>query len=150
MLIRDVCTREVVCAARDATVRTAANLMRQHHVGDVIVVDRADRDRMPMGILTDRDIAVEVVARGMDPEVVTLGDIVPWGALACVQETATDTETLQLMHERRIRRVPVINAAGVLVGVVSIDDILPRLSRELHEVADLVERGAQRPVTTRV
>ncbi len=149
MLIGDVCNRSVVCAPRESTVRTAASLMRQHHVGDVIVVDRADPERMPMGIVTDRDIAVEVVASGMDPDKVTLGELVSWGALVCVQETSTTGETLDVMHASGIRRVPVINAAGVLVGVISIDDILPRLSRELHEVAELAARGRQREIETR-
>jgi CBS domain-containing protein len=150
MLIGEVCNRKVVCAARDATVRAAANLMRQHHIGDVVVVDRADPDRMPMAIVTDRDIAVEVVARGLDPETTTLADIVSWGQLVTVQETDTYAHTLDLMHNNGIRRMPVINAAGVLVGIISIDDMLPRLAHELSEVADLAERGRQREMTTRI
>jgi len=149
MLIGDVCKRSVVCAPREATVLTAASLMRQHHIGDVIVVDRADAERMPIGIVTDRDIAVKVVASGMDPAEVTLGEIVRWGELVCVQETSTTGETLDVMHACGIRRVPVINAAGVLVGVISIDDILPRLSRELHEVAELAARARQRETEAR-
>lgn len=144
MLIRDICNRDVVCAARDTTVVAAAKLMRQHHVGDVIVVDRQDEERMPIGIVTDRDIVMEVVAPEVDPAVVTLGDLVSWGGLATVEESDTCAETLRRMHERGVRRMPVINGSGVLVGIVSVDDFLPRYVDELSELAGLAERGRQR------
>jgi CBS domain-containing protein len=150
MLIGDVCKRNVVCAIRDTTVRAAANLMRQHHVGDVVVIDRADTERMPVGIVTDRDIVVEVVAPGVDPNTLTLGDLVGWGQLVTAQETDTYADTLRLMHDKGIRRVPVINAAGVLVGIISIDDMLPRAARELSELAELGERGRRREMQSRV
>jgi CBS domain-containing protein len=118
--------------------------MRQHHVGDVIVVDRADAERMPIGIVTDRDIVVEVVALGVDPTAVTLGDMMSWGELVTAQENDTYADTLRLMHDKGIRRIPVINAAGVLVGIISVDDILPRFVVELSEVADLAARSRQR------
>jgi CBS domain-containing protein len=144
MLIGDICNREVVCAARDTTVAVAAKLMRQNHVGDVIVVDRQDEQRMPIGIVTDRDIVMEVVALQVDPAVVTLGDLVSWGELVTVEESDTCAETLRRMHERGVRRMPVIDGSGVLVGVVSVDDFLPRYVSELSELAGLAERGRQR------
>jgi CBS domain-containing protein len=149
MLIRDVCNREVVCADRTTSVRIAAEMMRRHHVGDVVVVDRADPERMPMGIVTDRDIAIEVVARGLDPEATMLGDLVAWGSLVCVQETDSYAATIELMHAKGIRRMPVINSAGVLVGIVTVDDMLPRLARELSDVAELVDLGRRREMQTR-
>jgi CBS domain-containing protein len=133
MLIGQVCQRNVVCASRDTTVAAAAKLMRQHHVGDVVVVDRLDDERMPMGIVTDRDIVMEVVAPEVDPAAVTLGDLVPWNELATVQETDTCAETLRRMHDRGVRRMPVINTAGVLV-----------------ELADVALRGSQHERQTRV
>jgi CBS domain-containing protein len=150
MLIGDVCKRDVVCAPRETTVRAAANLMRQHHVGDVVVIDRADAERMPIGIVTDRDIVVEVVAQGLDASLLTLGDMLSWGELVTVQESDTYAHTIRLMHAKGIRRVPVINAAGVLVGIISIDDMLPRAAKELSELAELGERGRQREVQARI
>jgi CBS domain-containing protein len=149
MVIGDVCNRDVVCASRETTAATAAKLMRQHHVGDVIVIDRADAERMPIGIVTDRDIVVEVVALGVDPNAVTLGDMISWGELVTAQESASYADTLRLMHDNGVRRIPVINATGVLVGVISIDDILPRFVVELSEMADLATRGRQRERQTR-
>ena len=149
MLIGDVCNRDVVCAATDATVAAAASLMRAHHVGDVVVVDRQDAERMPIGIVTDRDIVIEVVALGVDPTSLKLGDLVSWGQLATVQETDTYADTLRRMHDKGVRRMPVVNTTGVLVGIISLDDFLPRFVSELSEFAELVERGRQRELQTR-
>ena len=149
MLIGDVCNRNVVFATREMTVGEAASLMRRHHVGDVVVIDRADEQRMPIGILTDRDIVVEVVAPGLDPRTIRLGDLLSWGKLVTVEEKDTWSDTVRLMSEKGIRRVPVVNASGVLVGIVSIDDILPQLTKELAELAELSRRGRQREVETR-
>ena len=156
MLIGQVCNRDVVCAARDTTVAAAAKLMRQHHVGDVIVVDRQDEARMPIGIITDRDIVMEVVALEVNPAAVTLGDLVSWGDLATVEEGDTCADTLRRMHAHGVRRMPVIDRSGVLVGIVSVDDFLPRYVSELSDLAGLAERGRQRerqaravPITSR-
>lgn len=149
MLIGDVCNRNVVYATRETTVSDAASLMRHHHVGDVVVVDRADAERMPIGILTDRDIVVEVVAPGLDPKAISLGDLMLWGQLVTVQENETFPATIRLMSEKAVRRMPVINTAGVLIGIVSIDDMLPQLAKELAEVAELGQRGRQREMQTR-
>jgi CBS domain-containing protein len=149
MLIGNVCNRAVVCAGHETSVVAAATLMRRHHVGDVVVIDRADPERMPIGIVTDRDIVVEVVASGVDPNTITLGDLISWGALVTAQETDSCEDTLRLMHERGVRRMPVINAAGVLVGIVSSDDMLPRLADELSRIAELGQRGRERETKTR-
>jgi CBS domain-containing protein len=144
MPIGDLCNRDVVCASRETTVAQAAKLMRQHHVGDVVVIDRPDAERMPIGIVTDRDIVVEVVALGVDPNTVTLGDLMSWGELVTAHESDTYAATLSLMHAKGVRRMPVINAAGVLVGIVSMDDMLPRYVAELSELADLAAKGRRR------
>ena len=75
MIIGEICTRAVVTALPAMTVAEAAALMRRHHVGDVVVVDRDDHRPVPLGVVTDRDIVVEVVAKGVDPIVITLGDL---------------------------------------------------------------------------
>jgi CBS domain-containing protein len=149
MLIGDVCNRDVVYVTRETTVGDAASLMRHHHVGDVVVVDRADAERMPIGILTDRDIVVEVVAPGLDAKVIQLGDLMLWGQLTTVEENETCPDTIRLMSEKGVRRMPVINAAGVLIGIVSVDDMLPQLAKELAELAELGRRGRQREIQMR-
>jgi CBS domain-containing protein len=89
MSIGEVCSRNVIYATREATVAAAAKLMRQHHVGDVVVIHQEGAERMPIGIVTDRDIVVEVVALGVDPYAVTLGDLMSWGELVAVHESDT-------------------------------------------------------------
>jgi len=149
MEVGDVCRRDVVYGTRDTSVAAAAKLMRQHHVGDVIVVDRADAERMPIGIVTDRDIVMEVVALGVDPAASTLGDLVTWGELVTVRDSASCAATLRLMRDKGVRRLPVVDERGVLAGVISVDDLLPRFVDELSEFADLAVRGRQREVETR-
>ena len=75
MKLGTLCTVDIICCSRDATVRDAAVLMRKHHVGDVIVVDDPDGARIPLGIVTDRDIVVSIVATGLDPASLRAGDI---------------------------------------------------------------------------
>jgi CBS domain-containing protein len=124
--------------------------MRERHVGDVVIVDRTDAERMPIGIVTDRDIVVEVMAAGIDPESVKLGDLVSWGELVTLQETDTFTDAIRLMHDKGVHRVPVIDRAGVLVGIVSFDDLLPRFASELSQLAELAILGRQRETRTRI
>ena len=76
MPIGQVCIREVLVAERDTSVQEAARLMRQHHVGDLVVVDARNGHRVPVGIVTDRDIVISVVAPKLDPAVFTLGDLI--------------------------------------------------------------------------
>jgi hypothetical protein len=73
MPITEFCIRDVVCGSRDTFVADAATLMRRRHVGNVIVIDQIDGKRVPVGIVTDRDIVVEVVAAGLDPKLIKLG-----------------------------------------------------------------------------
>ena len=77
MAITEFCVRDVVCCARDTSIVDAAELMRHRHIGNVIVVDQSGGKRVPVGIVTDRDIVVEVVAAGLDPKTIKLGDLVP-------------------------------------------------------------------------
>ena len=67
MSVGKLCNRDVVCAKREASVAGGAQLMRRYHVGDIVVVDRSDDRVIPVGVLTDQDIVVEVVAAGVDP-----------------------------------------------------------------------------------
>jgi len=148
MKIGDVCNRNVVCATRDTTVVEAANLMRGHHVGDLIVVDWIDDQRIPIGIVTDRDIVVEVVAPGVDAKVIKLGDLLV-GHLVSVGESEGCADTIRLMATKGIRRVPIVNAGGVLVGIVTIDDLLPQLAAQLAGLSELGGRARQRELETR-
>ncbi len=142
MTIARICNRNVVCATRDTTVVEAANLMRHNHVGDIVIVDETDGRRTPLGIVTDRDIVVEVVAAGLDPKGIRLGDLAI-SRLSTVDENDSSAEVVRMMAAKGVRRLPVVDEVGALVGIVTIDDLLPQLAAQLAELSDLPVRARE-------
>ncbi|MGJ9419451.1 CBS domain-containing protein [Massilia sp. CMS3.1] len=134
MNIRDICTIQTISCNRDETVQGAALLMRKHHVGDLVVVDGSDGDAIPAGMVTDRDIVVSVVALGLDPASLQVGDIMSDDLLTC-REDDDVYQTIEHMRLRGIRRVPVVNANGALAGIVSADDLLEFLAEEMGDLS---------------
>jgi CBS domain-containing protein len=148
MSIGEFCIRNVICARRDDTIVEAAQLMRRHHVGDLVVVEEKAESRRPVGIVTDRDIVVEVVSAGLDPNLVKVGDLL-LRPLVCVEEHAGYAETVRLMAAKGVRRVPVVDQAGLLVGIVSFDDLLYQLSVPLAELSGLALNERRHEAETR-
>lgn len=148
MAVTEFCIRDVVCSSRDTSVVDAAALMRHRHVGNVIVVDQTGGKRMPVGIVTDRDIVVEVVAAGLDPKSIKLGDLV-LTPLTTIEEGAGYAETVRLMSVKGIRRMPVVDAAGCLVGIITLDDMLRQLAGPLAALSELAGRGRRYESLTR-
>jgi CBS domain-containing protein len=148
MSVGEYCSREVIVAYGDEPVRTAARLMRQHHVGDVIVVEDRGGRRYPIGIVTDRDLVVEVLEAGVDPEQVVLADLLIKPLLTAREDDGV-ADTLHRMHERGVRRIPVVDDAGVLIGVLSIDDVLAVIAEEMSDLSGLVARERSRERDTR-
>ena len=140
MGVGEICSRKVVFARRNESVSQAARLMREHHVGSVVVADERNGRRYPVGIVTDRDIAVGVVALGLDPENRNVESAMP-AELVCVHETDGLARAVALMRAQGVRRLPVIDAAGGLVGILSADDALEVLSEELYCLAGMVAAG---------
>lgn len=139
MTVGTVCNREVVFATKEATVPELAQLMRKFHVGDVVVVEEKGNKRIPVGIVTDRDLVVEVVAKGVPMDKVTAGDIMS-AELVTVYEDEGLWLTLQRMRVKAIRRLPVVSSDGALVGILTFDDVIDLLASELHELARLLAR----------
>ncbi|MEI7968591.1 MAG: CBS domain-containing protein [Betaproteobacteria bacterium] len=134
MNVGELCTRDVVVCARDDTVLEAARLMRQHHVGCVVVVEGEAGRRVPVGIVTDRDIVVGLVSRGLDVGTWAVGDVM--GAnVVTVQQTASDTDAIALLRVHGLRRLPVVDQAGVLVGIITADDCIESLAESLTFLA---------------
>ena len=140
MNIGEICTIQTVACARDETVQGAALLMRKHHVGDLIVIDGADGQAVPVGIVTDRDIVVSVIALGLDPAGLQVDDIMSDDLLTC-REDEDVYETIEHMRLRGIRRVPVVNGAGGLTGIVSVDDLLEFLAEEMGDLSRISASG---------
>jgi CBS domain-containing protein len=148
MPISEICNREVVIVQRSNTIMEAAQLMRQHHVGDVVVVDDKGGIKVPVGIVTDRDLVVEIMAPAIDQTVVTVGDIMA-SELVTVRENAGLSETIEYMRAKGVRRVPVVDRNGALVGILALDDLLELLAEELLALAKLVRREQKREMTNR-
>lgn len=139
MPIGELCSREVVFVTRGESIRTAAQIMRQHHVGDVVVVEEKATQREPVGIVTDRDIVIEVIAKDLDLDSVTVGDIMSFN-LVTARETDGIYETIQFMRTKGVRRLPVVNSKGGLAGILTVDDIIGLLSEEMTELSKLISR----------
>lgn len=144
MPIGEICKREVVVAQRDDTVLQAAKLMRQHHVGDVMVIDDGgEGKRVPVGIVTDRDLVIEVIAPELDTNVITVGDIMV-SDFASVKENTGVFESIQYMRVKGVRRLPVVDDNNMLIGIVTLDDLLGLLSEELDALVKLMAHEQQK------
>jgi CBS domain-containing protein len=148
MAIGEICSREVVFTRPSETVRAAAQLMRDYHVGALVVVDERNGQRIPVGILTDRDIVVGIVAKGLDAELLTVGEVMGT-ELVTARETDGVSETMDRMRGHGIRRIPVVNAAGGLVGIITADDLIDLLAEELTALARMVSREQRHEAQTR-
>ena len=143
MPVGEICNRDVIILQREDTVLEAAKLMRQHHVGDVVVAEARGGVRVPVGIVTDRDLVVEIMATGLDQTVITVGDIMV-RELVTVKESTGIFETIQYMRSKAVRRVPIVDENGALVGILALDDLLELLSEELLAIAKLVRHQREK------
>jgi CBS domain-containing protein len=148
MPIGNIRTREVVVSRRDAKVSEAARLMRKHHVGDVVVVDEVDGRQVPSGIVTDRDIVIGVIAQGLDPDTITVGDMM-MTEITVGRELDGVADTLEVMRVKAVRRLPIVDALGTLVGIVTADDLLQLLAEEMSSLAAMINREQRREVRVR-
>ena len=148
MPVKDVCTRNVMHVGRETTIQDAAQLMRQHHVGDLIVADSEHEAIRPVGIITDRDIVLSVVAPKLDASVITVGDIMGDELVTCLEDMGV-SECIRKMRAKGVRRMPIVNGRGDLVGIVSVDDVIEMLADELSEVSKLIAREQGREVRLR-
>lgn len=143
MNVGELCSREVVVARRDTGLVEAARLMREHHVGSVVVIQEEPAGRVPVGVLTDRDIVVAAVAKEMDPAKLTVGDVMSAGALVLREQDGV-ADALRVMRQKGVRRLPVVKNDGTLAGVLAIDDVLELVAEEMDSfVHTLRAEGAR-------
>ena len=147
MKIGDVCNRLVIDVTEDEPVRRAAELMRKYHVGTLVVTSFGDEQRAPTGIVTDRDIVVETTASGIDPDEVTVGDIMS-DKVVLASEDDEVPDVLEMMRKKGIRRLPVVDRQGALVGILAVDDLLQICAENLGAMAAIV--GGQRRQESKV
>lgn len=149
MSIGEVCTREVVYVGMSESAAQAARLMRENHVGSLVVLEPAEAGGKPVGIVTDRDVTVGVVALALDPEDTPVEALMRPG-VTCIGEHEGLGRAVALMRSQGVRRLPVVDAHGVLVGIVSSDDLLELLAEEMSNLAGMVGREFRRERDERV
>jgi CBS domain-containing protein len=146
MMLRDVCRPTVRCAYPDEALAEAARSMIDHDVGALVVIERADPSRGPIGILTDRDIVRGQLRRATDIFCLTVRDVMTPDP--CTLRADLDlADAVQALNEKVVRRAPVVDRSGALVGIVTLDDLLPALARQLSELAQLVGSQARGAVS---
>ena len=144
----ELCSRDVVIAYRTTGLIEAARLMREHHVGSLVVVDDRLPGRVPIGMLTDRDIVVAVIARELDARRLTVGEVMSAGVLVVREQDGVD-DALRVMREKGVRRLPVVGRDGALAGILAIDDILELVAEEMDGFARTLRSGERREARVR-
>ena len=139
MPVGEICVEDVVTCNRDTKIDEVAQLMRRHHVGDVVVTEESMGRLVPVGIVTDRDIVASVIAVNLDPTIFSAGDLVS-RPLVTARDDMGVFEAIRTMRKNGVRRMPVVNGTGALVGIVSIDDLIELLADEMGELAKLISR----------
>ena len=149
MRIKEICSRVVVVAEPDTDLRGAARLMRDHHVGALVVVEGSNGGKRPIGIVTDRDIVVSVVAAtDVQPEALKVGDVMSRN-LVVAEESVGVFEAVDLMQDHGTRRLPVVDAEGRLIGIITLEDVLRMVAGELTALAIAAQRSLSREVQER-
>jgi hypothetical protein len=138
MLLKDICTVDVMTCTRSTTTAEAAKLMRQHHVGDLVVVDDPNGERTPVGVVTDRDLVIEVLALGLDPATTPVMAYLRTPVVVA-QDSEDSTIALERMHANKIRRMPVIDGREQLVGMITLDDLLKLHATNAAALAQIIE-----------
>ena len=138
MKLERISSRPVVRAARSCTLQEAADLMRRHHVGALVVTNDVPNQHRVLGIVTDRDLVIKAMAEGTAPGAATLADVMTEG-LATVKQTADVRSAVELMRVNGVRRLGVTDEAGVVVGFVSLDDLLTGFATEFASLARIIE-----------
>ena len=148
MNVGEICSRIVVVAESSTSVQQAAKLMRDHHIGALVVTEGGAGARRPIGIVTDRDMVVEVVAADVDYRTLTVGDIMSERP-ETLKETAGLFEIIRQMRSGGVRRLVVVDANDHLLGIVAMDDLIPVLAQEMSALAQAIRAEQRREAQRR-
>jgi len=137
MKIQDIMTRDPSSVTADATVREAAQVMKRENVGIVPVVD-AQNERRLVGVVTDRDIAIRCIAEGKD-STCRVRDVMSTDDLATCKVNDDVENVMSAMRSEKVRRIPIVDERGSLVGIVSQADVLLK-TRDTSRAGETVEQ----------
>lgn len=145
--LKDFATSVVAVVEPETTALVVAQLMRKHHIGALVVVDTQEKSR-PVGIVTDRDLVLELMAEGLEPAIFTAGDIMSVD-LVLATPNMDAMEAVELMKKHRLRRLVITDDAGRLVGIATMEDVLELLTRELANLAAGLSGARDREIDER-
>jgi CBS domain-containing protein len=143
MTAGEYCNREVIITEQDASVTEAAMLMKRHHVGNLVVVEKQGEKTIPIGIITDRDIVVGVIAQKANPDSSIIKDIMNTG-LITVEEKESLLSALELMQNQGVRRIIVVDGQRSLQGILSADDAIELITEAMNNLTKLVKQEVTR------
>lgn len=139
MLLKDICSPDVAYCSADTHVLAAARIMREKHVGDLVIINASDGDQTPLGMVTDRDIVVEVLGKELDPRSVKVRDIMR-APVVIAGDSEDAAQALARMKSHGVRRIPVLGEQRKLVGIITLDDLVRRLAAEAKALAEVIEK----------
>lgn len=143
MDISSICTRRMVTVDGGSTLHHAAITMREQHVGALIVTQQTGADGCVVGIVTDRDLVIDVLARGVNPANIKVGDLAN-EPHASVREDADLTSGMAVMEQYGVRRALVTDAQDRVIGILSLDDMMDACAQELAGLSRVIRSGLQR------
>ena len=138
MTAGDICNRIVTVAERKMRLVEAAQLMRERHVGCLVVVDETGAGRVAVGMLTDRDLVTMVVAKELNPARLLVEDVMSAEVVTALEEDSIK-DLLVTMKRKGLRRLPVVTPGGVLQGLITLDDLLPLMAEQMRDIAAIIE-----------
>jgi predicted transcriptional regulator len=136
MSVGQYCDQEIGLVSQDSSILEAAQIMRNCHVGEVVVVEQHNGKNIPVGIITDRDLVIEIIAMEVDMGQISVGSIMSLEMIT-VNEDKSLRDTLEIMQLNGVRRSPVVDGSGALIGIIKIEDILEVLSLDMAKVLAL-------------
>lgn len=142
-MIADLGNRHVVSVRRNCPIADCAKLMHDRHVGALVVVEESLLHKHPVGVITDRDLAIEVLAFGVDAALICAEDVM-LEPVATVARTANISEAIAIMREHGVRRLPVTDEHGSLCGIVSADDLWATLSGQIETLVGVIRKSEAR------
>lgn len=143
MSVGEMCTRNVVVIDREESVVSAAKLMRQYSVNDVVVIEKRAGKPVPIGLVSETDIITKVIAPELDPSHLRVAEIMTV-CPALVAQHQEILPTIELMREQGMVRVPVVDENGILVGIITMHDMVDLLAEELNDLIRALKRSKRK------
>lgn len=143
MTAGEYCNREVIVADLNLSIIEASKLFRRHHVGCLVATEQHNGKTLPRGIITDRDLVIEVMALDIDPKTLDIKDIIS-NKPVTILENETLLNTLEVMQKKKVRRILVVDDEGQLLGLLTADDAIELIAEAMNNLTRLVKGEIER------